>query len=577
MKKFLLCLLALVLALSASAMADVTVVKTNELKSSTDLCTYSNNYIARTEGGYALFDVNGNMLSDVYKDMRSAEYGKYLKVQNVGASTNLNCVGLLDAQGNELLPMEYGAIVTYYAEDWVFAHVLEPADGDVGEYSDSKGNKYIIGRTDVVYKGEKISLNRDYFKGSYRVTDRGPSIFIKINDKSGYWLYWMDGAFHTVEVTSDSYISNTEFTSSYKGPVIHSPTQQEAFTASCTLTPDQVQQHIWYDDSNKRILDLQGNVLADKLHYDRVSYRSNYMEMDTNSYQDSGVMTFDGKVIIPAKYEDIARNLANNRFFGSGYNAVFDADGNLYFYDEAGNITASAEYQLGSYSDYKGFTDNAPIVYVKNLGKYMIITATHGTLPETYEEAMTCSEMQKVIRVKKDGMWGVIDMAGNTVVPFAYTYTPSISEDGTVVLCQKGFSEYVLYQLSYTDAAAPAVPESWTETKVSGEEMTDAPVLADGAWACTCGAVNTGKFCAECGSKKPEPTPTPAPAPAVDDGSWTCTCGSVNAGKFCPECGSKKPEATPVPTPVPEPQCASCGYKPEGSTPKFCPECGSKF
>lgn len=58
-------------------------------------------------------------------------------------------------------------------------------------------------------------------------------------------------------------------------------------------------------------------------------------------------------------------------------------------------------------------------------------------------------------------------------------------------------------------------------------------------------------------------------APADD--FWDCTCGSHNTGKFCPECGTKKPEA-PV-----EPQCSSCGYKPEGAAPKFCPECGTKF
>ena len=58
-------------------------------------------------------------------------------------------------------------------------------------------------------------------------------------------------------------------------------------------------------------------------------------------------------------------------------------------------------------------------------------------------------------------------------------------------------------------------------------------------------------------------------APADD--SWDCTCGSHNTGKFCPECGTKKPEA-PV-----EPQCSSCGYKPEGAAPKFCPDCGTKF
>lgn len=49
-----------------------------------------------------------------------------------------------------------------------------------------------------------------------------------------------------------------------------------------------------------------------------------------------------------------------------------------------------------------------------------------------------------------------------------------------------------------------------------------------GAWTCTCGAVNTGKFCSECGAKRPEE-------------SWICACGTVNTGKFCSECGAKRP------------------------------------
>ncbi len=47
-------------------------------------------------------------------------------------------------------------------------------------------------------------------------------------------------------------------------------------------------------------------------------------------------------------------------------------------------------------------------------------------------------------------------------------------------------------------------------------------------WTCSCGAVNTGKFCPDCGSKKPE-------------GPWTCGCGAVNTGKFCSECGKPRP------------------------------------
>ena len=80
-------------------------------------------------------------------------------------------------------------------------------------------------------------------------------------------------------------------------------------------------------------------------------------------------------------------------------------------------------------------------------------------------------------------------------------------------------------------------------------------------WTCACGAVATGKFCPECGAKKPEA-----------DG-WTCACGAVNKGKFCPECGSKKPAGAPLY------QCDKCGFKPVDpkNPPKFCPECGDPF
>lgn len=88
------------------------------------------------------------------------------------------------------------------------------------------------------------------------------------------------------------------------------------------------------------------------------------------------------------------------------------------------------------------------------------------------------------------------------------------------------------------------------------DAQAKAAAKAADAWTCSCGATNTGKFCSECGSQKPQAA-----------GSWVCACGQVNSGKFCSECGSPKPADTWF--------CTECGHKNEAGA-KFCSDCGKK-
>ena len=107
-----------------------------------------------------------------------------------------------------------------------------------------------------------------------------------------------------------------------------------------------------------------------------------------------------------------------------------------------------------------------------------------------------------------------------------------------------GVNPQSLFQMGQQQSAAPAAP-------------------AADSWTCPgCGKTVSGKFCPECGAKKP-----------AEEGFWTCSCGAKNKGKFCPECGAKKPAGER------QYKCDKCGWEPADPAhpPKFCPECGDPF
>ena len=183
-------------------------------------------------------------------------------------------------------------------------------------------------------------------------------------------------------------------------------------------------------------------------------------------------------------------------------------------------------------------------VYSMNIGVPSIPEEQRKKITEWEENAMTINPATagaRLVGAQADAMRTAAGNEGGAMAGFL----------GMGMAMNAGSNAANLYAMGGNQTApqaptAPAAPEKPADS-----------------WTCACGAVNTGKFCSECGAKKPE---------AAD--GWTCpSCGKVNKGKFCSECGTKKPEEKP------SYRCSVCKWEPEDpkNPPKFCPQCGHKF
>lgn len=514
--------LALVLLPLAGALAEQ--VDARVLEGFAAMHPVNGTYVLRLPGSeaYAVFSADGEQISTAYRQIEARQDIPYYIVTG-DSPDGMNARGLVDGSGREIVPAAYG-FLNVVSDRWILACVL--ADWST------------VASTDVYFDGEKIGTlgAEDYAISSY-ATAHGAYLGI-----GGQQFFYLSSRFERVPCMMDYLVQEEFFYNWNDGGIYHPGTGQRAFEASCTLTADEVERKVWYDDRGD-FIDLQGQVVtggpSGGRAYDDVSYAGgDYLLLRSGNRV--GMADMRGEEVLPADYDALGGDTRS--YFAMGYQAVL-RDGALAWVDRDGRVTASATGVMNA-GDLQGFQVNGLFAVNKAQGEAVIFTAAAGELPQRYEDAVAVtSPRQRILCVKRDGLWGAINMNGDVVIPLEHAGPLQISQDGTLAIGQNARQEQVAYAVAYGDApAVTAPPAAPAGTPVPAVSEAPAPAVTE--------ALATE-------------------ADAAEEGGWVCsTCQRTLTLNFCPYDGTARPEEPPV--------CASCGYElPAGNDFIFCPNCGA--
>lgn len=473
MKRFLL-LLAVFCLCCTAALAETTVNERIAEVRSLELNAKTNTFIQRAEVGYVITDTEGNILSDPYGYIRVR--GEFFEVTNVEGA---NTTGLLDGSGKLVAPLTYG---TFEAIDsnWVAGIRLTEATAENYDYKVFFGDGYfLVDTVDIFYKGElKGTLSRMEYSSAEALGD-----YLRIRDREGNNVFYNSDLVKSPAASS----SSSEYYDDYSsGVIIHQGSGQVAFAEGCTLTPDNVNQFLY--ERKKTIVDLQGNVLMDLSAYDSIYVRPGNLIRVRNADRLYGLVDLTGKEFLPCAYDEIDYDLVASE--AVGYLRVVK-NGNDGF----------VSFATGEEKGFD-FADNATRNYACYLtaddldGSKFVISAAAGKLPVKYKEfsaaSATPGKTSRLAVVQDmEGKVGVIGLMGEEIIPLSDTwrsvYDLNVSDDGSVIMARLESGKYVVYTVNYDP------------------DLSAVPVVDDGTWTCENGhAGNTGKFCSECGAKKPE-------------------------------------------------------------------------
>ena len=438
MRKLLIMVLVLCLCVSAAGAASVSarVLDLPEGISSVSMDIDSGRLIVRDGERNVkwLADAELNKLSEEYAEVNDISDGKFRFYTGSG----LTSCGLMDADGNILVPAEYADATGIGDSDrWAAGFLLTDGTKDDYDYStyglfvdDSDRKYYCIDTVDIYYRSAKVAtLSRSEWGDGIPYGD-----YLFLKDRNGGYAWYDKDFVKSNNRNLDEYFYDDDRN------VIHTASGQVAFCPECTLTEDNVRQTTW-ESSDKKLLDLRGNELGDFSAYFTISEGEGIISVSDENGK-WGIADQTGKLIVPIIYDGIYASEDSNRL---GWVRVVK-DGKEGFVNPATGEETGFVFEAFSGSSSSGFLWKED----PDKGDYLLICAAAGEMPERYLKVEDNGLYMLV--TKADETVRLIDINGKDVLPEGPYDFVEYSQDGTLILTRtfdaEGKAVYTVYTVA---------------------------------------------------------------------------------------------------------------------------------
>lgn len=410
-----------------------------------------NRIAARKKGKWALFNTNGEQLTDfLYNDLAMETYGYGMNFIETMVD-HWNYYGLIDTNGKEILPPVYTSLDAFYAYDHhkCITYCTGPNscgvmdsnlqtfippiyDGFVPIYKEFM-EVFKDGRTALFdYSGKQIG--KDWYDSeieSIGFLIHGKFLPVELNNKFGILnlisgkymvqpLYEkLDANFVTPGYPNFFYWENGLMgLMDTNGIRLTSPVYQDERVDYYTRNILVMKDSLW------GLIDAKGNMKI-PCEYNSLEY----LYYDTNNVR-GGMLKANKQNSTDYFYEDGSKEINHspeNVYQTLGNLMVIEKKGKYGVKNISGKIVIPFKY------DYLNLLDAERIIVKKN-GKYGLMNNSGKILAPFIYDEMEYQSQDSLLVVVKDHQWGAVDMNGNIILPLIYGY-----------LYSTGYKRVILY------------------------------------------------------------------------------------------------------------------------------------